>query len=634
MSAQRTINRKLFPTPRFRRWRLLGALLLVGLLLSPGPVARAELTLPTVPTSKKRKKDDLAVPQSLAAPPQGVPQEARIVPGAQVEIPLTVYGRRGTKIRYRLRQNPKLGRVITIRQDDVDRATLVYEHTASMGAGGDQSDLFQFVAVDDNGSSAPVPITVTIVDLPARIEMPRQVRFGSIAIGDETSRTLTIRNAGGSIAQGTFEVDPPWQIEPADYHLGRGESVEVRLRFRAGEDAPYHGRLRMPQHTEKIVELLAEGVFPIVPEATEITLAASAETGVRTGTLALRNRTDAPRTFALETASQRLALPAEPLTLGPGESTRIALTLPPDDLAAFEGELKLVFGERSRKVTLHADAIAARLVATPRELSWGEVETGKEHPLTFEVENRGGTPAPVTVAVPEPFTASPERFELAPAGSQTVTVAVSPAWPGTLSGKVTLETVGNVLTIPLHAEIIRHRDRQPAPAPTRIAARTEGKEGESTALPINVAPKVTELRPTSITMTWKAPTDGEGTPLDLEYRLEVRQILLSPKEGDTKEGALHIQWVPIPTADIKTDGPEIEARITGIPESASATVRIVATRPDDPKPAVVGKLHFSLPAPPVYFTLQRLLLVTFALILVGALWLRTGRSLFGMTLHR
>ncbi len=612
-------------------------------LLLLSPIGQAELTLPSISTGKK-KKDSLTLPQTVATAPLGVPQEANITPGAQVEIPLSVHGRRGAKIRYRIRQNPTLGKVVAIRQEHVDRATLVYEHTASMGSGGDQTDLLYFVAVDENGSSAPVPVTINIIDQPPRFLLPGQIRFGAITVGDEASETVTIRNEGGSVAEGAFEVDPPWQVEPARYRIGKGENLKVRLTLRAANETSYQGRLRMPQHTDRVIELLATGIFPIVPEPQEATLLDSPDTSMRSGTVTLRNRTEVPRTFSLTTTSERLQLPGEPLTLAPDEEKTVALTLPAEDLKAFEGELEIVYGDHRKKVAVRADAVAVRLVTTPEELSWGEVETGREHSRTLAVENQGGSTASVVVTAPEPFTASPERFELAAAASQEITFTVSPAWPGTLSAKATLQTAGVSLAIPLHAEIIRHRERPPASRPSqpRTPATTTAEEAPPSAdVEINtlaaaqmvVSPEVTAIRPTSITLQWKPPADAEGKPLALDYQIEARQILLSPTEANATDGALHVQWVPIPTAEISTGDSGVVAKITGLPAKASATVRIVAIDREDAKKTVIGQLHFSLPPKPVYFTLRRILLVGFGVILIAAIWLRTGRPLFGVTLH-
>lgn len=638
MSAQRTINRNIPSRRGFRYWRLFLPFSLVWLLLLSS-TGRAELTLPSISTGKK-KKDSLTLPQTVATAPLGVPQEATVAPGAQVEIPLTVHGRRGARIRYRIRQNPKLGKVVGIRQEQVDRATLVYEHTASMGGGANQTDLFYFVAVDENGSSAPVPVTINIIDQPPQFLLPGQIRFGAITIGDEAVKSVTIRNEGGGIAEGAFEVDPPWQVNPARYRIGRGETVEVQLSLRAAGETSYQGRLRMPQHTDRVIELLATGIFPIVPETQEVTLSDSPDTSLRSGTLTLRNRTKIPRTFSLTTPSERLQLPGEPLTLAPDEETTVTLTLPAKDLKAFEGDLEIVYGDHRKKVAVQGEAVAVRLITRPEELQWGEIETGREHPRTFTVENRGGSTASVVITAPEPFTASPDRFELAPAASQKITFIVSPAWPGTLSAKATLQTAGVSLAIPLHAEIIRHRERSNASSPSRPSPAAERlpsndvDKNKMMAAQMVVSPEVTEIRPTSITLQWKPPTDAEEKPLALDYQIEARQILLAPTEADTAEGALHIQWVPIPTADISTGDSGVEAKITALPAQASATVRIVAIDREDARRTVIGQLSFSLPPKPVYFTLRRFLLVGFGVILIAAIWLRTGRSLFGVTLQR
>jgi len=562
-----------------------------------------------------------------------------VLPGERVAIPLKVYGRRGALIEYRLRTAPRAGRIVESRQVRPDEGELIYEAPTRMPDNADLNEELTFVARDSSGSSAPALVKITVVNEPPEVTMAEEVAFGEILAGSPAAREITLRNPGHRLVEGEIEVSPPWTVAPAHYHLRAGESVSVRIGLTPSQAQEYTGYLRLPSLGGKGSRLQAVAVGAVAAGPARIDLTGHPDHLRRTGTLTLANRTDQPRTVAL-TAAPRLGLPAT-VTLEARETREIALVIAENDLGAVEETIRIAQGSYLQEVQVRSLAVGPRLEVLSEGIAFGKVTVGHEAKSRLSVRNVGGATASVVTSAPAAFTVEPARFDLEPGVTREVEIRLEATKAGEITGEVGFAVAGSRTGIPVRGEALwAEAGAQPtwasrpspqkteaAPAPGKKGA-AEGKAPHSGQALLNglnpLRPpairtiKILELAPTRIDLAWPPVAESTG------YRVEARQ--LSPG----KEGGVETTWVPVTPVKLEPGTQEVRAAITGIPEGAAGTIRIVALGPGgkalDPSPP----LSFALPRRPPLFTLHRMLLAGFTAILAAALWLKTGRSVFGL----
>ncbi len=621
-------------------------------LLAAGPL-QAEIGLPDYldgPPKKKKKKDDLVIPERLAAPPQPVPVEVSVSSGGEVEIPLRVYGRRGQRISYRLRENPRYGRIIRTVQEDVDRAMLVYQPTASGHVGEIRTDLFHFVAVGEEGSSAPAAISVRVTPLPAELVSEQRLSFGNVEAGAWSKRRLTITNVGGETALGRFSLPAPWKAEPENYRIKGGETLEVIVSLLPGEARPYQARLEAPLLPREGVALSATAYWPVEVDSPTVTLSPQGEAGKRAGTLTLSNPGQQPREVTLK-APRRVALhPSPSLTLPPGGEATMTITV--DDPHALQEKLQIVIGEGTREIALEAAPESARVEIAPAKVDFGAVRQNGDYRQEITLRNTGGSAGEVKLRATPPFEVEPATLRLEPGERKTVEVTTQAPWAGQLKGEITLEAGGRPpLSAALSAEVLRP-DGLPveelveeSTAPEIVAdmkipeemrsrlrvlessSHIETTDGQLTA-------EVTKITTSTIELVWKPtviPGQEEAPPLPVAYEVQARQWSVNPEASDPAE-RLKEEWHAFPEITIETqaDGSG-HAVITGMPAGASLTMRVAALDGGGKVERTSPFLHVSIPHKTAFFTLRRVLLAFFGLLFLATLWLRTGRSLLGLS---
>ena len=616
---------------------------------------RAELRMPDSVPKKKKKSERIAVPESLVAAPQGVPVEVRVLPGERVTIPLKVYGRRGVQMEYRVRSAPETGRLVESRQVRPEAAELVYEAPTRVPGEEDLVEEMTFVARDRSGTSSPTTVKITIVNEPPEVALAEEVVFGEIAAGSATAREITLSNPGHRLAEGKLEISEPWTVTPARYRLRAGESATFRIGITPSQAREYVGYLRLPS-MGKGSRLQALAVASVSAGPSRIDLVGDPDHLRRTGALTLANRTDQPRSVTIH-AAKRLGLPGT-VSLEPGETREVPLVIGEDDLGAVEETIRVVQGSYLQEVQVRALAVGPRLAITPEAIAFGQVRVGHEARGRLRIRNGGGAVAGVTASASPGFTVEPARFELEPGADREVEIRLEATTAGALEGKVNFQVAGSRVGASLSAEALWPEvepgaARVPfiAVSPEKAAAASQGKGGaahpgpagrpagpgssvsamQAVGLVNGMNPQgtpairtieVRELAPTRIDLAWRPVAESTG------YRVEARRISMK------KSGGVEATWVPVAPVEMEPGAKEVRAAITGIPEGAAATIRVVAIGPEGKSLTPSPPLSFSLPRRPTLFTLQRVLLAGFILVFAVGLWLRAGRSVFGVRVAR
>lgn len=628
-----TINRNILPRHRLSSFCLCSVL---ALFLSPA--GRGEINIPPLPHKKAKEIEPL--------PPQAIPVKVEVEPGGTLQIPLRVYGKRGRTVRYLVRREPTLGKIVSIKQADQEIWILTYQQTAPMTGGGDLHDQIVFAAQDEDGTSAPAEIAITVADAPAAITAPDRLDFGEVAAGTAVSRTLTIANKGGQVVEGAFEIQAPWKVEPERYRLGRGEEATFKVTLLPRAEQEFRGWLRLPDRPGKITVLQAVAVAPVGVKPLSLDLAGNPDTLGRAGEITLTNRTAGEQTVRLQ-GDPRLHLPAE-VVLPPQESKTLPVTLGEGDLAALETAIEVRYGEAVQPVQVHAPAVGARLRASKEKADFGKVEVGHARKMEITLENRGGSTASVAISAPSPFEIKPARFELEAGKRIVLAVTLDPAWPGAVSGTAKIQTAGSSIVLPLAAQVAPRTisTLKPASPPKPGTAAAPALAAPGGANPVNPGqmakteaeqpaadpsvPSVAQMElvrftRTSAELAWNRP--GKD---DLDYRVEGRSLRLDPN------GILQIRWVPMPGVTIKKEkaGERVTARVSGIPAGASVALQVVAVTSDGSISKPSAPLFLTMYPQRVLLTYQRLFVAFFGALLAGALWLRAGRSIFGVRLWR
>jgi hypothetical protein len=621
MTPHLTINRNIHPPGRSHGLPPFATAIFAGWVFLCLPAAtplHAEIGLPAPPKGEKRRKEPL--------PPVAVPVTIRIAPRATVKIPLRIYARQGGDLNYLIRKEPQFGKIVRIEPVDLDTWVLTYQQTAAMEGDGDLHDRIVYAAQNRNGTSAPVEIDIQIVDIPPLPAAPERLDFGEVLLGDTVARTITIANHGGGIMEGDFAVDAPWRIEPSHYRLRRGEEARFRVTLTAPAEQEFRGSIRFPGFPQRETVLHATGAAPVSIAPHTVDLLASEPGRARTGTLTLTNRTGQERTVRLA-ADARLHLPSE-LKIPAYGATPITPTLEPGDTAAIDSLIAIQDGENILNARVQAVAATLplpQLQWEPGRLNFGPVEIGQSHTRTVRLRNTGKVAAQCNTELPAPFKIDAESFTLEPGAETTLQITVAPAWPGNLSAALTVHTSGTHLSVPLAAQVLSHVTvTGSGPSASNVVAATlsqpgqAGEESHARLLSGIAAIRGIDLdrtTPGTAVLSWKPPLGPASHP-SLDYRVEVRRLLTDAS------GTLKVVWIPLPTVRYEKTPERVTAHLSQIPPGIGVTARIVSITPEGRESEPSSPIQFFVPAKPIIFTWQRLLLTLFAGMGGVALWLQ------------
>ena len=595
---------------------LLGTVVVFGPAM---PWARADYVVPTAP-KERRKREPL--------PPQAIPATAKVAPGGIVQIPLKIYGRQGQSVTYATRKDPQLGKVLGIKEVDLAISVLIYQHTAPMTGEGDQHDRLLFVAQDRNGTSAPAEIDIAIVDDPPLLAAPNAVDFGELTLGGTGTRTITVANRGGRVMEGDFSIEGPWTIDPPHFHLARHEEARFQVSLVAASEQEYRGVIRFPGFPHETV-LHATGFAPVTVTPRELDLIFTTVGGQRSGNMTLSNRTNVDRAVRI-TANARLHLPEEIVVPANGTNT-VSAALATDDPAGFNEPVEFRTGQAVQSIKVHAGAIlppGAWLRVAPKALDFGAVNTGHPKSLRLRVDNGSDTGADLTATVPPPFEVDRGSFSIEPGKGAELVVTLKPAWPGRLSAVLKVHAADAEVLLPLSAEVTSRifpgGTISKTPESSAVTVRTNGVNPAAAALllpkhwsgiPAVGMIEVDRVKVGTADLSWSPPGNAKVNAA-LNYRIEVRRLTVD------NTGALHVVWIPLPTVKYTKAPDRVRAYLSEIPPGIGVTLRVVSETPRGNESEPSSPVQFFVPAKAVIFTVQRLLLALFTLVLLGALWVR------------
>lgn len=526
-------------------------LLTLALLLCPGR-APADLSTPVSPGGEKKK----ATREPVRPPAQAVPLRVQVRRGGTITIPLRSNGAPGEQLRFRLRSLPEAGTVSAAEAVGEGTGDVAYTHSGSSLAA---TDRFTYAVQSSRGVSAPAEVVITILDDPPLLVVPESVSFGSVPAGGSATREFVIENRGGGLAAGALSVAEPFTVEPASYRLEAGEKATLTVTFTPESAEVSTRHLRFAGPPARFTALRGAGAAPFTVAPAKLPLEFVSGTRERAGTLAIVNNSPAAQTLTLR-ADPRLTVPAE-VSVAPGETRLVPVSLPATDLAALEDSVVIEADRFSQTVAVSSPAVGPLLAISQPALDFGTA-SGGERPLA--VRNDGGSTASVRVSTGAPFEvlAEDRAFTLEPGAAREMTIRLDPAAPpASYRVALVLETTGQRLEAQLTAAVPSPREANrtaplhtppPGAEPMPTASAASGRKID---VPIAGRLSVTSAGPHRAELLWETASNAG-----------VRQRLYLRYPHGMRDGVFDTGWYAFPD-------------VTGEPGPAGVKFRVTQLEP-------------------------------------------------------
>lgn len=590
---------------QFRHFILLAAGLFAGMTLSCAEAA-------------EKKKDTRPV---LDPPPPARPQSLTVPRGGRVDVPLKIYGVQSDTLRYLIKTPPAHGRLSDLRAINREVSAVTYEPPADLAV---TADRFTFSVQNRAGVSAPVEVTISIVDEPPRLAVPHTVEFAELLAGNMAVKEIEVANRGGGRIEGDVEVDPPFKVEGRrHYRLEAGDYAYFKIVFAPSEGGLFRREIRYTSDREFITTVVGSAQMPISAEPSRIQLLHGSDSAVRSGAFEIVNRTGAPLTFKIN-GGPRLQVPP---TVSVAEHGRAVITVSTraEDVTELEGEVRIESEGFALGVPVRAFKAGPILHLAQQNLALGRVDANRGARASVDLENIGGTTATVTAEIAPPFSLSETTFDVRPGEKKRVSLLIPPGYAQRYRTWLKFKGGPTSAELEVEAELVggmaAPSQSRPSDEPdTQRAARRPDPADEEPWMPdLNVAKdiRVTGITPTSANIQWPVELNGAG-----KFRLD-RLIL-------TRDSAKELRnaWVEIPKTTLAKQGPLWVAHLTDLEPQQSQTVRVVSLDPEGKPKEELFRLDFythpkrALPRPSLLSTLLTALAVLGGFIL----WKRIRRQ--------
>lgn len=529
------------------------------------------------------------------APPQPVAQKVSVQRGQSVEIPLRIYGTRSQTLSWIIRQAPAQGKLSPPRPVAAEAAVITYTSSTVPGPG---TDRFTFSARSNEGVSAAVEVTITIVDADPLLIAPAELEFEPLLTGSTASQALEFSNTGGGIAEGDLYVDAPWRLEgEAHYTLAAGEKHRARLLFAPSQGGKFTGEVRFSSHPGRSTQLRGSAVDPLAISPALLELHPLPNTSVRAGVFEVRNHTAAPLELTL-IASQRLHLPAT-ISLPASGALSISAQTAATDTAGFEETVRIAAGTLTAQLRVRAAALPALIQTRTKSLTLRRPASGAAAAEMFSIQNAGGQPASLRFEVSAPFALETSTLDLPAGGIRDLAVtAATPTSMEAASGGLKVLLDGRaVLEIPLVLEAQTSTastgtTQRPAPTPVHTtdtpSGAPAGQSPERPALPGVRAANLIQVTQQGATFEWP----GSLAP---GMRLRCLRRALSPGQNVlTPPTATFLEY---PAVTFAQNGTMLTATLESLSPGQNYFFRIDAT-PEGGQAAPVTFVQFKTPVPP------------------------------------
>lgn len=514
-------------------------------------------------------------------PPMAKPLEVTAYTGTSTEIPLTIGGRIVEPTTVLIRKPPRLGSLGELERTSRETATVLYTPGPGAGPG---TDSFSFAAKSvDSPVSASATVRIRLVEIPPRMEFPRELDFGTVFLGDTVEKDVAIRNTGGGIAFWQIKPSPPWRVSsPGSYQVAGGAESVLRFVFAPAEERDFRDRIQMTPDPESVLAVSGAGVAPVSWNKDGLVfLPKQRETG--SAEIQVANQTPEERKMTFEWP-EFLKAPKE-ILIPPNGTAALQVEVVGDPQINYQGGAPVRSGNFQSRIPIRIFPAAAKLAVNPdRVLKLIGNSNGGTQKGRFVVRNTGGSDAPVEILAPPEVLVTPDPRNLILSAGQEQAFEVQlesrkqDRWnvriqsPACDPVELSLETpvskqsgpslpVENFLSIPKKPAV---SSGMPGSVPGRV--------------PPVKKPTILSSEPHEIVLTWKLPS-----PEASGFRIERRSI------APGTDGGVAVTWIPWQGAQLGFREGMAVARLERLPANTLWTIHIVPLdekgKPGEPSPA-------------------------------------------------
>jgi hypothetical protein len=266
-------------------------------------------------------------PKIAPAPPPPVPATIKAKRGEATEVPLRIFGTRGQTLTFIIRAAPAAGKLSAPKNVGDESAVVRYTPPADRAV---TRDSFTYAVRSTEGVSAAAEVKIEIVDIPAELIAPLELKNTQVLTGETETLTLELTNRGGSVCEGDVTADVPWRVEsPAHYRIeGNGRAV-LHVTFAPEVPGDFRGEVHYSSQPDRLTSLSGMAVAALAIRPVALDLKLESLTGVRAGAFEVTNNTKVEQTVVIH-SSERLKLESR-LTLPPDRSAAVTVQTRADD---------------------------------------------------------------------------------------------------------------------------------------------------------------------------------------------------------------------------------------------------------------------------------------------------------------
>jgi hypothetical protein len=199
----------------------------------------------------------------LLLPSIGREISTSVVRGGSCELDIQGIAMPGETVKFKIKKNPKHGILEARQRIDRESVTYTYRHNGKKGA---DTDRVEFGLKTGSGNAwGSVTAKISIAEpRPALVVEVGHLNFGSVPIGEQSSKILKIHNAGAGVIRGQVKVYAPWALaqDPSFELREGGQPFEIRVIFAPATPGEISGRLELESDSNPyLIDLRGEGVY-------------------------------------------------------------------------------------------------------------------------------------------------------------------------------------------------------------------------------------------------------------------------------------------------------------------------------------------------------------------------------------
>jgi hypothetical protein len=507
--------------------------------------------------SAKEKEEPILRPPS----PQPVVVSAYV--GERTAIDLTLRGRIEDPATILIRKKPRFG--LLSDPERLNRQTWRVWYSAPSDA-PETLDSFTYAAKSvDSPVSVATPVQVSIIKRAAQLVFSESLDFGSVPVGETSTKQFDIRNAGGKTATIDPALRPPWELlDPAPIQIKGGETKKIHVAFSPASPGVYAEKFVLERDSKRGITLNAASGNPLQWPSQGVLFASGQRASAQS--VSFRNLTDKARELIFEWPDF-LDAPSH-ITINPDSSMEVPIRLQAEP--AFSWNSTVPFSSANFKgwLAVVIETAPARIILEPASvLDLGEVPLGNTAKGTLQISNSGGRPARLSIDVPKGLKATPPSTELLlePSMSTCFEVSVTPQKVGIFDFLLPVysdsEPFGNF------GVRVSARSAQPVERVLSIPPPIVSPKIDSPAADIPPVQECFLLDSTahSVSISWQLPSpDAKG------FLIERREI----KQG--ADGQVEQIWKKWEGVDIQISGDSATAHFRKLPPGTFWSIRLSA----------------------------------------------------------